>query len=164
MASAHYLGRFSEYEIQKIDGYEFVLVKDSEGCDIVYPDVDELVFADGARKFSELFVSQAGVLRVTPSLNKKGVISVIRIVIRGYDESLDRLGFDTAFLNLKQPYKYSISGNSIEIRFDVDNQADEVLEFLSSVKYEYSIDQERKNRTIFVYADDELAFNRQFES
>lgn len=163
MQTIVYDKNFEEYEILSFLDRDLIVVKGSDVCDVVNSDVSTLVFANVEKQYSQLseYKNQIRNFYLPKEIKiNKDNITIVKIVILGYDERFDRVEFNTQILNLKTAYKYSITSNSIELIFVVDCSSMIVCEFLGSVLYEYCIDEYSQNKQIFVYADGDLLFNK----
>lgn len=162
---ATYSKNFDAYFIKKLDDYDMILVDDGICSDVLNSDIKELVFSDTTKNFHELLGANEdkNTLIIDENFSHLADISVIRLIVRGYDESLDRLSFDAGLLNLSKPYKYSISDGGIEIRLDIIAKDSDINGFLSTIKYEYFSTEFSSDRTIFIYADADLVFTKRLK-
>lgn len=162
---ATYSQNFDAYHIKKVGDYDIILVDDGICSDVLNSDIKELVFSDTTKNFCDFLSTNdsQNTLVLDENFSHLSDVSVIRLIIRGYDESLDRLSFDAGFLNLAKPYKYSISDGGIEIRLDIIAKDSNISGFLSTIKYYFSTKFD-SDKTIFIYADADLVFTQKLKA
>ncbi|MBE2984902.1 hypothetical protein CCAL9344_03955 [Campylobacter sp. RM9344] len=153
MRSAFYDFNFNECEILKpLNLREFVIIKHESGCDLVDESIEEFVFADCVKNFSELTVSESN--NLFDGLNiKDEIIKSLKIIIKGYNESTDSINFDLDKINLNAPYRYAITSNGFEMSMTLNEKADRVIDFLRSI--ECSFDDGCKH-DVLIYINDEI--------
>lgn len=156
---ANYENNSIDYDFIKIDDFDLILVKNGDNCDILNSDVETLVFKDCKKNFSDLcniyfdFLVFNDDFKFIDNFEK---IYLIKIILKGYDENHDKLTFDIKDLNLKSPYKYSITDKSIEINIDIEDDFLTVKHFFSTIRYKcFDIE----NKAILVYINGDLVYD-----
>lgn len=157
MQRANYAGKFDSYQIKRAVG-DFLLIDGEDGSDLVSRDVAEFKFLDLTKSFDELLAkkTEQTTLYVGSQIRFDAQIFSVKILVRGYNQELDSLRFDSEFLS--SPYRYSISRDGIEISANFKKD-DNASAFLRSLVYEFGAREKEFYPRIIIYVNSEIIYD-----
>ncbi|AQW81764.1 DUF5416 family protein [Campylobacter pinnipediorum] len=161
---AYYDKNFNDYSLIANDDYDLLILKGNNVCDIINSDIEKLVFKDCEKEISEFLdrYNEFFLFRDEVKLDDfKDRVYLLKLILKGYDENHDRLEFDMKSLNLKSPYRYSITDKSIDINVNVDNDFCSVKEFLYTIKYKFL---NPCDKSVFLYINGDLIYDNQIKN
>ena len=157
---AFYDKKFGEYEIEKFQNLQnFYLIKDDHYCDIVNDEIERFKFSDCEMNFLQITdVAKRGNKLFKNIAIYDYIVKSIKIVIKGYDQALDKFDFDSGILNLSTPYKYAITQGLFEMTIFLEEKSIIVTRFLSSI--DYKINKNGESRHIEIFANSKKIYER----
>ncbi|MBR8465736.1 hypothetical protein KDE13_05105 [Campylobacter sp. faydin G-140] len=162
--NAYYDGCFSTYKILPTRSIEnFVIIQNSEICDLVSDEIEQFIFADCTKNFYQISDIQRDVWSIDTDEIKieDKIIKSIKIVIKGYNETNDNFKFDLDNLTLNVPYRYAITNDSFEMSIFLDTDRDSVVSFLSTLECDFD-SKINSNKNIIIYINDKIVYNKIF--
>lgn len=158
--TALYNKKFSEYDILKFQNLQnFYIIKDGCSCDIVNDEIERFKFSDCEMNFLQIAdVAKRGNKLFKNIAIYDYIVKSIKIVIKGYDQALDKFDFDSGILNLSTPYKYAITQGLFEMTIFLEEKSIIVTRFLSSI--DYKINKNGESRHIEIFANSKKIYER----
>ncbi|WP_107686548.1 DUF5416 family protein [Campylobacter concisus] len=149
---AFYDKKFGEYDIEKFQNLQnFYLIKDDHCCDIVNDEIERFKFSDCEIDFLQLVDVASRHKKLFESIKiQDDIVRSIKILIKGFDQSLDKFDFDPGILNLNTPYKYAISQDFFEMTIFLEEKSSVVTKFFSSIDYKIYKNGESRHIEFFI--------------
>ena len=192
---AVYSGKFDEYIIAKSHLLKDTLIitdmlSGRDGVDIINSSIDELIFKDCVKKFSEIYSnftdakefndtnSESNVskwlkcndyndeftFKFTDEIEiSSDIVKSIKIFINGYDESSESVNLNLEFLKDVSEYKYKITSDTIEISILTKMTADLASKFLKTFLYKKIGSDFSGIKEIYVVINDALAYKTEIK-
>ena len=144
---AFYDKKFGEYEIEKFqDLQNFYLIKDDHCCDIVNDEIERFKFSDCEIEFLQLVDVASRHKKLFGNIKiYDDIVRSIKILIKGYDQSLDKFDFDSGILNLN-----TIAQDFFEMTIFLEEKSSVVTKFFSSIDYKIRKNGESRHVEFFI--------------